>query len=202
MDELTIVKLLNDEIAPALLREELIEIGRRTAWEPFLEIHHVEPERVEEIHLTQLQHLAIHICIAKLNPTRSNYAKVCAFVRNYPGAKYHRIISLSDPTLQKKLISFGQKGGDTVGMNNHPNSIHRRHNPTEKQRAQRAKFGDIGKQTAEKLKGKPRSVPITWNDKISLSAKSEPVFTCEHCGKQVRRRANLIQHQRSSKCKK
>jgi hypothetical protein len=198
MNEPTIIKLLDGDVDPTLLREELLDIGRRTAWEPFLEIHHVEPERVEEINLTPLQHLAIHICIALITPTRSNYAKVLAFVKPFPGG-WCRIISLETVGLTERLVSFGQKGGDAARMNAHPNTLRRLANRTQRQRAQAAVNG---RKSGEKRRGKPRSMPITWGDKISAAAQKQPIFTCEHCGKEVKGRSNLVQHQRSSKCRK
>lgn len=163
MDELTIQRLLDGDIDPALLREELLDLGRKTAWEPFLEVHHVEPERVEEVNLTVLQHLAIHICIALITPTRSNYAKVLAFVKPFPGQTFVRLVSLETVGLTERLISFGQKGGDAVGMNAHPNTA-----------AQRAENGKKmgaanGRKGADKTRGKPRKTPITWGWKISLA---------------------------------
>jgi len=195
MNEPTIIKLLDGEIDPVAMRKELLALGRRTAWEPFLEQHHVEPEREEIINLTQLQHLAIHICVALITPTRSNFAKVLAFVKPFPGQTFVRLISLETAGLTERLVSFGQKGGDGKGMVGHPNTIaaSRRPHPW---------AAENGRKGAAKTLGKPRKTPITWGDKISLAARSEPVFVCEHCGKKVRRRGNLAQHQRSSKCQK
>jgi len=198
MNEPTIIKLLDGEIDPVAMREELLDLGRRTAWEPFLEQHHVEPEREEIINLTQLQHLAIHICVALIAPTRSNFAKVLAFVKPFPGG-WCRLISLETADLTERLISFGQKGGDAAKMNAHPNTIHRRTNPTQRQSAQAAVNG---RKSGEKRRGKPRSVPITWQNKISAAMRAQPILTCEHCGKQVKGKSNLVQHQRGSKCQK
>lgn len=196
MNELTIQKLLDGDIDPVTMREELLAIGRRTAWEPFLEVHHVEPERVEEVNLTVLQHLAIHICLALIDPTRSNYAKVLAFVKPFPGQAFVRLVSLETAGLTERLVSFGQKGSDAAGMNAHPNThIQRVINGSKNGAAN-------GRKGADKTRGKPRKTPITWGDQISAAALSEPIFTCEYCGKKVKRRANLVQHQRSSKCPK
>lgn len=194
MNELTIQKLLDGDIDPVTMREELLAIGRRTAREPFLEEHHVEPERTEVVNLTVLQHLAIHVCVALITPTRSNYAKVLAFVKPFPGG-WCRIVSLEDTGLRERLVSFGQKGGDAAGMNTHPNTDRAR-------RAPKPYAANNGRKGADKTRGKPRQTPITWGDAISASALNEPIFTCEYCGKKVKRRANLVQHQRSSKCQK
>jgi hypothetical protein len=190
MDELTIQKLLDGKIDPALLREDLLDIGRRTAWEPFLEVHHVEPERVEEVNLTVLQHLAIHICLALITPTRSNYAKVLAFVKPFPGG-WCRIVSLETTGLTERLISFGQKGGDTTKMNAHPNTTAARRETGRKTGAANGRKG------AYKTRGKPRKTPITWGDQISLSKRNPPILVCENCGKECKGGSGLASHQRS-----
>lgn len=193
MNERTIQKLLDGDIDPALLREELLDIGRRTAWEPFLEEHHVEPEREEVVNLTALQHLAIHICVALIAPTRSNYAKVLAFVKPFPGG-WCRIVSLQDTGLRERLISFGQKGGDAIGLNAHPNTDRAR-------RAPKPHAADNGRKGADKTRGKPRSVPITWGDAISQAMSSLPRCSCIVCHREMAaHERNIAQHQSGPKC--
>ena len=193
MDELTIQKLLDGEIDPALLREELLDIGRKTAWEPFLEVHHVEPERVEEINLTVLQHLAIHICLAQITPTASNYAKVLAFVKPFPGG-WRRIVSLETIGLRERLISFGQKGRSTAKMNAHPNT-----------HAQRVINGSKngaanGRKSAYKTRGVPRG-PCQCRDKISEARQNAPRCCCLICRKEMAtHEGNIAQHQSGPKC--
>ena len=166
-------------------------LGRAKA--PGLESHHVEPEREKVVYLKPLEHLAIHIAYARREPTSSNRAKIAAFVRAWPGS-YHRILPVSDE-LRIALISYGQGGRSTVKMNAHPNTVEARAQPS-------PHSAENGRRGAEKTRGKPRTVPITWNDKISAAARAQPIFTWEHCGKKVKSKSNLIQHQRSSKCQK
>ena len=195
MDELTIQKLLDGDIDPALLREELLDIGRKTAWEPFLEIHHVEPERVEEVNLTVLQHLAIHICVALITPTRSNYAKVLAFVKPFPGQTFVRLVSLETAGLTERLVSFGQKGGDGKAINAHPNTAAARVRNGRK-------YGAVnGRKGADKTRGKPRQTPITWGDKISEARQNAPRCSCLICHQEMAaHKGNIAQHQSGPKC--
>jgi len=160
---------------------------------PGFEHHHIEPEREMIVWLKPLEHLAIHIAHARREPTASNRAKVSAFVRSWPGS-YRRILLVSDE-LRTALISYGQGGRSTETMNAHPNTVKAR-------RVTKPHAAENGRRGAEKTRGKARSVPITWGDKISAAAKAQPIFTCEHCGKKVKNKSNLIQHQRSSKCLK
>lgn len=165
-------------------------LGRRKA--EGLEGHHIEPEREMIIYLKPLEHLAIHVAHARKNPTASNRSKVCAFVRLFPGS-YRRMLDVSNE-LKSALISYGQGGRNThLIMNAHPNTDKAR-------KAPKPYAAENGRKGAEKTRGKPRSIPITWGSKISDAANAEPIFICEHCGKKVKRKANLIQHQRSSKC--
>ena len=196
MDELTIQKLLDGDIDPALLREELLDIGRKTAWEPFLEIHHVEPERVEEVNLTVLQHLAIHICVALITPTRSNYAKVLAFVKPFPGVKWCRLVSLETAGLTERLVSFGQKGNtDVTKMVNHPNT-----RAAMRETGRRTGAAN-GRKSAHKTRGKPRQTPITWGDKISDAMSSRPRCSCLVCHQEMAaHEGNIAQHQSGPKC--
>lgn len=188
MNELTIQKLLDGDIDPVTMREELLAIGRRTAWEPFLEVHHVEPERVETINLTRLQHLAIHICVAMINPTSKHHAQVAAFVKRFPNGQYPRIlIEFETPGLRDRVLSFGQRRPDTA----------------EKSIAHARTFIDYEK-NLEALKERGRllgSRPCTYKDQVSTTLKSKPLVTCEICGTQVKDiGGNLLQHQRSPKC--
>lgn len=103
-----LLSLLNEELDFPLIIKGLENLGRR--WEPGLECHHLEPERKETVWLTTLEHLAIHIAHARLDPSGSNRAKVAAFVKYYPGnarftqGNYPEL----NPELVKALISFGQ----------------------------------------------------------------------------------------------
>ena len=194
MDELTIQKLLDGDIDPVVERENLLAIGRKAEWEPYMEKHHVEPEREEVIYLTQLQHLAIHICVALITPTRSNYAKVQAFVQPFPGG-WRRIILLDTPGLKKRLISFGHKGVDASVMNAHPNTAAAR------VRNGRKSGAVNGRKSADKTRGKPRSVPITWGDKISEARQNSPRCSCLVCHQEMAaHEGNIAQHQSGPKC--
>ena len=177
------------------MREELLALGRRTAWEPFLEQHHVEPERVEIINLTQLQHLAIHICECKIHDNNRNRAAVTAFVRAFPGG-WRRIVKLQDPELTKKIISYGQ------GRPENDTSIPARASGdlprTEKQLKASA---ETGKRTISIAQEARRNTPNTWGWKVSESRKNKPMCSCIICRKEMKAfLSNIIQHQRSSKC--
>ena len=165
-------------------------LGRAKA--PGLEGHHVEPERVMEVYLKPLEHLAIHVAHARLDPTASNRAKVRAFIQAWPGS-WRRILPVSDE-LRTALISYGQaRPGSGIALAAHPNTDRARHAP-------HPWAAENGRRGAEKTRGKPRLTPCTWGDKISAAAKAQPVFTCEHCGKKVKGKPNLVQHQHGPKC--
>ena len=189
MDELTIQKLLDGDIDPVVERENLLAIGRNTQWEPFLHRHHVEPERVEEINLTPLQHLAIHICLAKIRPTGSNHAKVACFVKAYPGHTHdHTPLNLNDD-LAAQVLSFGQRRPETSDASC---AYARTFVDKEKQR-------EAVREAGRRLKGRP----CTWGKEVSATLKAKPLVTCEICGTQMKDiGGNLLQHQRSSKCQK
>ncbi len=170
----------------------LEHLGRRKA--DGLEGHHIEPERKVIVWLKPLEHLAIHIAHARREPTGSNKAKVGSFVRVWPGS-YRRILPVSDE-LRTALISYGQgRPGAGKRMSAHPNT-HQAHCLPHPWAAENGKRG------AEKTRGKPRSVPITWGDKLSATAQKRPILECEHCGKMVKGESNMKQHQRSQKCPK
>lgn len=191
MTETYIYSLLTEEHNWDDIISRLEKLGRAKA--PSLEGHHIEPERKVVVWLKPLEHLAIHVAHARRDPTASNRAKVAAFVKAWPGS-YRRLLDVGDE-LRTALISYGQGGRSTGKMNAHPNTVAARSAP-------HPWAAENGRRGAEKTRGKPRKTPITWGDKIGKAAKAEPVFTCEHCGKKVKRRANLIQHQRSTKCLK
>lgn len=166
---------------------------------PGMEEHHIEPDRERTIYLWPLEHLAIHICHAKLNPTDSTHAKVGAFVKAFPGS-FRRIIPLSD-LLKSKVLSFGQtRPSKTVEemtrISNLPQTIEANKKP-------KPYAADNGRKGAEKTRGKPRSVPITWGDKISEAIALRGQHTCPHCGKvMINWPSSILQHERSSKCLK
>lgn len=165
---------------------------------PGMEVHHIEPEREKTTFLWPLEHLAIHICHAKLLPTDSNHAKVGAFVKPFPG-NYNRIVSLTNDT-HKLVLSFGQRRPSMDSE--YWKRVHDL--PQSKltyQKNGRENGAKNGKKGAEKTQGKPRSVPITWGDKISLAIAAKGSYTCPYCGKILKDlKSNIIQHQRSPKC--
>lgn len=199
MNEATITQLLNNELDFAEVRNELLKLGRSRKKATFLDSHHVEPERTEIIYLAPLEHLAIHICFAKLFPSSQNRAKCGAFVLAFPG-NYRRIVLLS-PETKSLLLSFAQKR-DASGekLNKHPNTIAQRKIVTP---AKQKAAAENGRKSAHKVSAKHKGRKILWGDKISQAAKSKPMCSCIICGKQMKAlMPNIIQHQRSSKCKK
>jgi len=197
--ELTIENLLEGSHDWSLLIFNLEELACFRGYLPGMEEHHIEPERERTIYLWPLEHLAIHICHAKLNPTDSNHAKVGAFVKPFPGS-YRRIIPLTDKTYDL-VLSFGQtRPSKTVEemtrIANLPQS-------KEAQKKLKPYAADNGRKGAEKTRGKPRSIPVTWGDKISLAIAVKGTYTCPHCGKIMKNwQSNIIQHTRSQKCKR
>jgi hypothetical protein len=164
---------------------------------PGLEEHHLEPERVRVVYLQPLEHLAIHIAHAKLNDTNSNRAKVCAFVRYFPG-KFRRSVNVS-PDLQEALISFGQgRPENGVNLNQHPNTIAARENRSEKQREASA---ETGRRTILSNSWHAQGITNTWGDKVAAAARNKPMCCCLLCGKEMKAiTSNITQHQRSNKC--
>jgi len=173
----------------------LENLGRKKA--PNLEKHHVEPQRKRVVYLKPLEHLAIHIAHARIEKSNSHYAKVCSFVRPFPGS-YRRILTV-DPQLQTELISFGQRRPENgVGLNQHPNTVAARKITTEKQR-QTAR--ENGRKGAEKTRQKLLGREITWGDRISNNIQARGKCCCLNCGQEMLAwPSNIIQHQRSKKC--
>ena len=75
-NEDTLVSLLNSDLDWAALVFGLEEFSCFRGYLPGMEEHHIEPERERTIFLWPLEHLAIHICHAKLSPTDSNHARL------------------------------------------------------------------------------------------------------------------------------
>ena len=174
----------------------LENLGRKQS--PDLEKHHIEPERVREVWLKPLEHLAIHIAHAFVEKSGPFYAKVGAFVRPFPGSYHRRILTL-DPGLQAALLSLGQKRpGRGVNLNKHPNTLAANKRRTERQNQSSAENGRKGAaKVSEKLKGRE----ISWGDKISATKKAAPMCSCLLCGLEMKALlSNIIQHQRSKKC--
>ena len=198
-DETTISALLDYDQDWAELIFDLEEFASYRGHSPGMEVHHIEPERERTVSLWELEHLAIHICHAKLDPTDSNHAKVGAFVKVFPGA-FRRQVSLSD-SLQVRVVSFGQtRPSRTVEemtrIANLPQTLKANRKP-------KPHAADNGRKGAEKTRGKPRTVPITWGGKISEAIASRGEYTCPHCGKVMKNwPSSILQHQRGSKCLK
>lgn len=175
----------------------LENLNRKQA--PGLEKHHIEPERVRVIWLKPLEHLAIHIAHAFVEDTGSHYAKVGAFVRPLPGSTYRRILTL-DPSLQRELISLGQKRpGNGVNLNQHPNKLAADKAPrTERQLAALA---ETGRRTILTNHWQSQGVSNTWGNKVSQTLKAKPLCCCLLCGREMKAiPSNITQHQRSKKC--
>jgi hypothetical protein len=197
-DETTISALLDHDQDWAELIFDLEEFASHRGHFSGMEVHHIEPERERTVSLWELEHLAIHICHAKLDPTDSNHAKVGAFVKVFPGA-FRRQVHLSD-SLQVRVVSFGQtRPSKTVEEMTRIANL-----PQAKAAQQRvgAKTGAANaRKGAEKTRGKPRSVPITWGDKISDSMCSLPQCSCIVCHSEMRyHQGNIKQHSNSPKC--
>jgi hypothetical protein len=177
----------------------LIAVARERAKVKGMEEHHIEPEREEIVFLFPLEHLAIHICQAKVSPSDSSHAKVGAFVKAFPGS-YRRIISLPEDTLNL-VLSFGQtRPSRTVEeMTRIANLPQAKLAQQETGRRVGAENGRKGApKVAEKLKGRE----ITWGDKISAEILARGVYTCETCGKEMKNiPSNILQHQRSKRCR-
>ena len=197
--EQTILLLVDGSLDWASKIYQLETFAERRGFHKGMEEHHIEPDRERTVFLWPLEHLAIHICHAKLSPTDSNHAKVGAFVKPFPGS-YRRIIPLTDKTYDL-VLSFGQtRPSKTVEemtrIANLPQS-------KEAQKKLKPYAADNGRKGAEKTRGKPRSIPVTWGDKISLAIAAKGTYTCPHCGKIMKNwQSNIIQHTRSQKCKR
>ena len=193
--ELTIANLLSESHDWALLIFNIEEFACFRGYLPGMEEHHIEPERERTIYLWPLEHLAIHIAHAKLEDTNSNRAKVAAFVKPFPGS-FRRVLPVSE-NLKNAILHFGQGRPESgENLNSHPNTVAARKKP-KPHSAGNARKG------AEKTRGKPRSVPITWGDKISEAIASKGEYTCPYCGKVMKNwPSNILQHERSSKCLK
>jgi hypothetical protein len=197
-DETTISVLLDYDQDWAELIFDLEEFASYRGHFSGMEVHHIEPERERTVSLWELEHLAIHICHAKLDPTDSNHAKVGAFVKVFPGA-FRRQVSLSD-FLRVRVISFGQtRPSKTVEEMTRISNL-----PQSKSAQQRvgAKTGAANaKKGAEKTRGKPRTVPITWGDKISDAMSSLPKCSCIVCHTELSvNKGSIKQHMNSPKC--
>jgi hypothetical protein len=184
----TIYDLLNDRVEHSKVRDDLIRVGRNRAWSRFLHVHHIEPERIETINLTPLEHLAIHICLAKLNPSDSNRAKVSCFVKPYPGTHDYTPIKISDD-LQSQVLSFGQSRRDSCDRTL---TYARTFIDKDKQR-------EAVREAAKRHKGRK----CEWSDQISTTMLNTPLCSCIICHKQMKAiSGNITQHQRSKSCKK
>ena len=185
--EETIFSLLSQTLDWPNLIFDLEEFACFRGYLPGMHEHHIEPERERTIYLWPLEHLAIHICHAKLYSSGKHHAQVSAFVKPYPG-RYNHLLHVSEP-LKEKILSFGQKRPET----SYDSIAHAR------------SFIDREKQiravTESGKKNKGRK--CTWGDKVSETIKKTPMVTCEFCGREMQNiGGNLIQHQRSSKCLK
>jgi hypothetical protein len=188
-DETTILALLDRDQDWAKLIFDLEEFAYYRGHFLGMEVHHIEPERERTVSLWGCEHLAIHICHAKLSPTSSFFAKVSAFVKPYPGCFKNKdcTLKLSEST-KEKILSFGQSRPDS------------RHESLQIARS----FIDPEKQReAVRVAGRlHKGRKCTWADKVSDTIKNTPLVTCEFCGKEMKNiGGNLMQHQRSPKCK-
>jgi len=198
--ETTVIKLLTESLDWQKLILSLEATARVRGYFKGMEEHHVEPDRKEEVYLWPLEHLSIHICHAKLNPTDSTHAKVGAFVKPFPGS-YRRIIVLSD-SVKKLVLSFGQtRPSKTVEemtrISNLPQS------KIAQQESGRRNGRITGPKTIQFAQAARRGVPCTWGDKISAAIEAKGTHVCPHCGKEMKNIAsNILQHQRGPKCLK
>lgn len=198
-NEDTLVSLLNSDLDWATLVFGLEEFSCFRGYLPGMEEHHIEPERERTIFLWPLEHLAIHICHAKLSPTDSNHAKVGAFVKPFPGS-YRRIVPLTDK-IHYLVLSFGQtRPSKTVEEMTRISNL-----PQSKlaQQENGRKNGRItGPKTIHFAQEVRRGLPCTWGDKISLAIAAKGTHTCLNCGRVMKNIAsNILQHERGSKCK-
>ena len=196
----TIRLLLSEDHDWATLDEDLMIFARERGKLRGTENHHIEPHRAEIVHLYPLEHLASHICYAKLNPTDSTHAKVGAFVHYFPGSFHRRIVDL--PIEIFNLVhSFGQTRPSKT-----KEEMQRMANLPQAKKAQQAVGRKVGarngKAGAEKTRQKLLGREILWKDKISSAILARGEYICERCGKQMKNiPGNILQHQRGSKCK-
>lgn len=200
INESGIDDLLNGDHEWFFLSKLLLSHARSREHIAGMEKHHIEPERKEIVSLWPLEHLAIHICQAKLDPSDSTHAKVCSFVKPFPG-NYRRIIKVSD-ILKNKLVSFGQKRPSKTSE-----VMKQMANLPQAKAAQRMNGSLYGKENgikgAEKVSKKLKGRKITWGDKISKAIEARGTCTCPNCGKVMKNiPSNVLQHQRSRRCNK
>lgn len=198
-NETILLTLLDHDQDWADLIFDLEEFACFRGYLPGMEEHHIEPERDRTIYLWPLEHLAIHICHAKLSPTDSNHAKVGAFVKTFPGS-YRRIVPLTDRT-HDLVLSFGQ-----TRPSNGVEKMTRISNLPQSKLAQQENGKRIGKVTGpttiQYAQEARKGSPCTWGDKISLAIAAKGTHTCPHCGKVMKNIAsNILQHERGSRCK-
>jgi hypothetical protein len=111
--ESVLLHLLTEDQDWDQLITNLEDLAKERKRQAGMESHHIEPLREETISLWPLEHLAIHICHAKLEPSDSYNAKVAAFVRPFPGG-YRRLLTLPDPLLSK-VLNLGQSRPSNQG---------------------------------------------------------------------------------------
>lgn len=196
--EQTILLLIDGSLDWALMIYKLETFAEQRGFHKGMEEHHIEPERERTVFLWPLEHLAIHICHAKLSPTNSNHAKVGAFIKPFPGS-YRRIVPLTDKT-HNLVLSFGQ-----TRPSRSVEEMTRISNLPQSKLAQQENGRRVGKITGptniryaqEARKG----LPCTWGDKISLAIAAKGTHTCPHCGKVMKNiQSNILQHERGNKC--
>jgi hypothetical protein len=194
----TICQLLTDTHDWQTLSDELIAVAKGRVKVKAMEEHHIEPAREEIIFLFPLEHLAIHICEAKLFPSDSSHAKVGAFVKPFPGS-YRRIVTLPDKA-HDLVLSFGQTrpsktAEEMARIANLPQA------KLAQQETGKRTGAENGKKSAPKVSAKLKGREITWGEKISSEILARGAYTCETCGKQMKDiPGNILQHQRSPRC--
>jgi hypothetical protein len=198
--EQTVLLLIDGSFDWASMIYQLETFAEQRGFHKGMEEHHIEPERERTVFLWPLEHLAIHICHAKLSPTDSNHAKVGAFVKPFPGS-YRRIVPLTDKT-HDLVLSFGQarpsKGVEEMTrISNLPQS-------KLAQQENGRRTGKItGPVTIRYAQEARKGSPCTWGDKISASIEAKGNHTCPHCGKVMKNiQSNILQHERGAKCQK
>ncbi len=196
----TLLELLKKDLNWSDLIFDLEQYACFRGYRAGMEEHHIEPEREKTIYLWPVEHLAIHICHAKANPTDSNYAKVAAFVKPFPGS-YRRIFTLPE-NVSLAVLSFGQtRPSKTV------EEMTRISNLPQSKKAQKQVEQKMGKITGPKnvlqAQNARRGLPCTWGDKISAAIAAKGTHICPYCRKEMKNIAsNILQHERSSKCLK
>ena len=196
--EQTILLLIDGSLDWASMIYHLETFAEQRRFHKGMEEHHIEPERERTVFLWPLEHLAIHICHAKLSPTDSNHAKVGAFVKPFPGS-YRRIVSLTDK-IYDLVLSFGQtRPSKTV------EEMTRIANLPQAKLAQQLNGslnGAInGKKGAPKVSDKLKGREITWGDKIGIAMSNLPKCSCTICHSEMaHHKGNIEQHVNSPKC--